>query len=156
HDPDALRLAGRERVGAALEREVGQPEAVEQVEPQHELRPHALADLRGQLGFERSQPAAQLAHGERRDLADVPAGDAAGAALGPQAGAGAGRAGDTVGAAQLAFLLDARRAEAVALRAGAVLLAPGEEARVGGGQAGAAAGARAPRGVEALAAVRLD
>ena len=52
-DADALRLAGRERVGPALEREVAEAEAVEQVEPQRQLRPDALAHLLGQHALER-------------------------------------------------------------------------------------------------------
>ncbi len=78
--------------------------------------------------------------------------DAHRARLGPQPRPGAGRTGDPLGAPELAVLFEARSAEAVALGAGAVLLAPREEARVGSRQAGAAARAGAPRRVEALAA----
>ena len=58
------------------------------------------------------------------------------------------------GPPRLAVLLDPRRAEAVALGTGAVLLAPREQTRVGGGEARAAARARAPGRVEALGGAR--
>ena len=46
HDADALGLAGGEGVGPALQGEVAEAELVEQVEPQRELGPDALAHLR--------------------------------------------------------------------------------------------------------------
>ena len=154
HDADALRLAGRERVGPALEGEVAEAEAGEEVEAQRQLGPDALAHLLGQLPLERRQPAAGLDHGEGGHVADVAPRDPDRPGLGPQARAGAGAAGDTLGPPRLAVLLDPRRAEAVALGTGAVLLAPREEARVGGGEARAAARAGAAGRVEALGAAR--
>ncbi len=150
HDADALGLAGGEGVGPALEGEVAEAEAVEEVEPQRELRPDALAHLLGQLALERPEPLPGLDDGEGGDVADVPAGDPDRPRLGPQAGPGAGAAGRAVPPPRLAVLLDPGRPEPVALGTGAVLLAPREQARVGGGEAGPAARAGAARRVEAL------
>jgi hypothetical protein len=54
HDADALGLAGGERVGPPLEGQVAEAEAVEEIEPQRELRPDALAHLLGELALQRA------------------------------------------------------------------------------------------------------
>ena len=153
HDADALRLAGRERVGPALEREVAEAEAGEQIEAQRQLGPDALAHLLGQLALERRR----ARRGPRRTVSAATSPMWRPAILTARASGrrrvpAAGTAGDPFGAARLAVLLDPRRAEAVALGTGPVLLAPREQPRVGGGEARAAARAGAAGRVEALGA----
>ena len=43
-EPDALRLAARERVGAAVEAEIAEPDLLEEREPRHDLAQRALRD----------------------------------------------------------------------------------------------------------------
>src|SRR5262249_44305096 len=136
HDADALGLARGQRVGAPVERQIAEAEAVEHLEPRRELGPDALADLRRHRVLERAEPALGLAHRERRRVADGAARDLHREGFLAEAGPAARRAGPACAAlASLAFLLFGASydAETVALGTCAVLLPPGEEPRVGRG-----------------------
>jgi hypothetical protein len=43
--PDALRLAARQRVGAALQAQVGQADVVQEAQPRADLAHHLVGDL---------------------------------------------------------------------------------------------------------------
>jgi hypothetical protein len=51
--PDALRLAARQRVGAAVQAQVGQADVVQEAQPRADLAHHLVGDL-GLGAFERS------------------------------------------------------------------------------------------------------
>ena len=96
-EPDALALAARQRAGGARERQVVEPDIVEEAEPLVDL----LQDARGDLALLRRQRRVERRRTSRRpraidsarDLADVAAGDLDRQRLGLEPVAVAGLAG---------------------------------------------------------------
>ena len=91
--PDALRLAARERARRAIEREVADADVVEERQPLADLADHALGDQPLGVGqLELAEVRERLVHGAARDVVDVVSADRHGERLGPQSRAAAGRA----------------------------------------------------------------
>src|SRR5206468_8887251 len=76
-EPDALRLAARERAGRAVEREVAKPDILEETEPARQLLQDRACDggLRASE-VQRSRLAPRGLDRERRPVGDVAPGDA--------------------------------------------------------------------------------
>ena len=97
--PDALRLAARQRARGPRKRQVFQPDIVEEPEPFPDLledRARDLLPLGGQAVVDRARPGQRLADRHAHDLADVQVGDPHGQRLGPEAVAVADPAGAVV------------------------------------------------------------
>src|SRR5439155_512108 len=92
-EPDALRLAARERVGAPVEGQIGEADLGEEAEARQDLLERPLGDRRlAALEAERADGPLRVAHGERGELGDRPAREADGARAGVETLAAAGRA----------------------------------------------------------------
>src|SRR5690606_19549078 len=93
-EPDALRLAARERRPRAIEREVAEADRDEEGEAALDLLEHLGGDLaRRALESEIAEEGVRLVDRERADLDDGLVADAHGGALGAKARAAAGGAG---------------------------------------------------------------
>ena len=92
--PDPLRLAARERAGRALQRQVADPDVVEEGEALADLARDQASDRALGLGeLEVFHPLARGAGAQHREVVDAEPVDQHGEALGAQPGAVAGRAG---------------------------------------------------------------